>query len=99
MADILAGKRHEARRTRALSKDRSRKMKKAGVVTGLLLAGLLTTSAAAQDKPLIVYVSPNPLGVNDFLKLGKAGTEKVAAELGADVKTFESAGDPTTQRQ
>ena len=42
-----------------------------------------TTQRQAQDKPLIVYVSPNPLGVNDFLKLGKAGTDRVAAELGA----------------
>jgi basic membrane protein A len=58
----------------------------------------MATAALAADKPLIVYVSPNPLGVNDFLKLGKAGTEKVAAELGADSKTFEST-DPTTQRQ
>ncbi|WP_266350189.1 BMP family ABC transporter substrate-binding protein [Kaistia dalseonensis] len=54
--------------------------------------------ANAQDKPLIVYVSPNPIGVNDFLKLGKAGTEKVAAELGATAKTYEST-DPTTGRQ
>jgi basic membrane protein A len=68
------------------------------VVGGLLFAGLVATSSAAQDKPLIVYVSPNPLGVNDFLKLGKAGTDRVAAELGGESKTFESS-DPTTQRQ
>ena len=74
------------------------KMKQAGIVAGLLLSGLLTSAAAAAEKPLIVYVSPNPLGVNDFLKLGKAGTDKVAGELGADSKTFESS-DPTTQRQ
>jgi basic membrane protein A len=98
MGDILAGTRLEARRACAHRQDRSRKMKQAGVVTGLFFAGLLATSASAADKPLIVYVSPNPLGVNDFLKLGKAGTEKVAAELGADSKTFESS-DPTTQRQ
>jgi basic membrane protein A len=73
-------------------------MKPVRVVSGILLAGLFATAAAAADKPLIVYVSPNPLGVNDFLKLAKAGTEKVAAELGADAKTFESS-DPTTQRQ
>ena len=63
-----------------------------------MLAAVTATGAAAQDKPLIVYVSPNPLGVNDFLKLGKAGTDRVAAELGANSKTFEST-DPTTQRQ
>ena len=59
-------------------------MKRAGIVSGLLLAAVTATGAAAQDKPLIVYVSPNPLGVNDFLKLGKAGTDRVAAELGAE---------------
>jgi len=73
-------------------------MKRAGIASGLFLAGALASAAVAADKPLIIYVSPNPLGVNDFLKLGKAGTEKVAAELGADSKTFESS-DPTTQRQ
>ena len=63
-------------------------------------AAMIVTAhaAAADDKPLIVYVSPNPIGVNDFLKLGKAGTEKVAAQLGAVAKVYES-GDPTTQRQ
>jgi basic membrane protein A len=68
------------------------------MLAGLVLAGLLGTSALAQDKPLIVYVSPNPLGVNDFLKLGKAGTDRVAEALGGESKTFEST-DPTTQRQ
>jgi basic membrane protein A and related proteins len=67
-----------------------------------MLAGVATIATAsvamADDKPLIVYVSPNPIGVNDFLKLGKAGTEKVAAELGATAKVYEST-DPTTQRQ
>ncbi len=59
------------------------------------LAGLGAADAAG---PLIVYVSPNPIGVNDFLKLGKAGTERVAKELGGTSKVFES-NDPTTQRQ
>jgi basic membrane protein A len=63
------------------------------VALGLALAG-----GAAQAKPLIVYVSPNPIGVNDFLKLGRIGTERVAKSLGADAKVFEST-DPTTQRQ
>ena len=73
-------------------------MRQGGMLVGLVLAGLLGTSALAQDKPLIVYVSPNPLGVNDFLKLGKAGTDRVAEALGGESKTFEST-DPTTQRQ
>jgi basic membrane protein A len=65
-------------------------------LAGLALAGLLASGANA--KSLFVYVSPNPIGVNDFLKLGKIGTEQVAKELGADAKTYESS-DPTTQRQ
>ena len=73
-------------------------MRQGGMLAGLVLAGLLGTSALAQDNPLIVYVSPNPLGVNDFLKLGKAGTDRVAEALGGESKTFEST-DPTTQRQ
>src|SRR5690242_4864654 len=63
------------------------------------LAGLIGSVGVANAAgPLIVYVSPNPIGVNDFLKLGKAGTERVAKELGGESKTFES-NDPTTQRQ
>src|SRR5258707_10589511 len=62
-------------------------------------AGLIAGAGAANAAgPLIVYVSPNPIGVNDFLKLGKAGSERVAKELGGESKTFES-NDPTTQRQ
>jgi basic membrane protein A len=73
-------------------------MRQGGILAGLAFAAMLGTSAVAQDKPLIVYVSPNPLGVNDFLKLGKAGTDRVAEALGGTSKTFEST-DPTTQRQ
>jgi len=62
-------------------------------------AGLIASVAAANAAgPLIVYVSPNPIGVNDFLKLGKAGSERVAKEIGGEAKVFES-NDPTTQRQ
>ncbi len=69
------------------------------LIPASLVAGLFATAAWAADaKPLFVYVSPNPIGVNDFLKLGKAGAEQVAKELGADAKTYESS-DPTTQRQ
>lgn len=65
---------------------------------GIALAGLLATASAAAEKPLFVFVSPGAIGVDEFLKLGKAGTEAVAKELGADAKTYEST-DPTTQRQ
>jgi len=64
----------------------------------MALAGLIASVSLAEAKSLFVYVSPNPIGVNDFLKLGKAGTERVAKALAADSKTYESS-DPTTQRQ
>ena len=73
-------------------------MKHLTSLAGLIVATIFASTALADDKPLFVYVSPNPIGVNDFLKLGKIGTERVAKELGADAKTYESA-DPTTQRQ
>jgi basic membrane protein A and related proteins len=59
---------------------------------------LLAGASLADEKPLFVYVSPNPIGVNDFLKLGKVGTERVAKDLGGVARTYESS-DPTTQRQ
>ena len=62
------------------------------------LAVTLGGAATAADKPLFIYVSPNPLGVNEFLKLGKVGTERAAKEFGGEAKTYESS-DPTTQRQ
>lgn len=46
--------------------------------------------SGAAKKGKIVYITPNPIGVNDFLKLGKKGSEDAAAKIGADVKTIES---------
>ena len=46
----------------------------------LPFAVLFASASLAGDKPLFVYVSPNPIGVNDFLKLGKVGTERAAEE-------------------
>ena len=65
---------------------------------GMLFVGLLASSAVAAEKPLFVFVSPNPIGVDEFLKLGKIGTENAAKAFGAEAKTYE-ATDPTTQRQ
>jgi basic membrane protein A and related proteins len=64
----------------------------------LPFAALFASASLADEKPLFVYVSPNPIGVNDFFKLGKIGTERVVAALGGVAKTYESS-DPTTQRQ
>lgn len=50
------------------------------LISASLIAGLFATAAWAADAmPLFVYVSPNPIGVNDFLKLGKAGAKVVVA--------------------
>jgi basic membrane protein A and related proteins len=73
-------------------------MKPTAALASLPLAAFIATASFAQDKPLLVYVSPTPIGVNDFLKLGRIGATRVAEALGADVKTYEST-DPTTQRQ
>ena len=56
-------------------------MKRAAALA-IPFVAFIATASFAQDKPLFVYVSPNPIGVNDFLKLGKIGTERVAQELG-----------------
>jgi basic membrane protein A len=74
-------------------------MKIAAMLAAASIMALISGASRADDaKPLFVYVSPNPLGVDEFLKLGKVGTERVAKALGADAKTYEST-DPTTQRQ
>lgn len=66
----------------------------------LAIALLLGGSAVvqAQDAPRIVMVSPNPLGVNDYLKLGAAGTQQAAAAHGGTAKIFESV-DPITRKR
>lgn len=52
-----------------------------------LAVGVLPAQAA--DK-LFVYVSPDAIGVNAFLKMGKTGIEEAGKKYDADVKTFES---------
>lgn len=58
-----------------------------------------TEEAAAPaegDQPLkFVYVSPNPLGVNEFLIMGQTGLELAGDKYGAQTKVFEGS-DPTT---
>jgi basic membrane protein A len=49
-----------------------------------------TTAAPAADAPSFIYITPDPLGVNEFLLLGEAGTQSAAARLGGTAKTFES---------
>ncbi len=65
----------------------------------LAMTTALTAGSALADNPkMIIYVSPNPLGVNEFLKMGKTGTDAVAKKLGAKARTYE-AKDPTTRKQ
>ena len=53
--------------------------------------------AMAEDAPLFYYVSPNPIGVNEFLKMGVTGLELVSETYGAESYVLESEfGDPTS---
>jgi basic membrane protein A and related proteins len=61
---------------------------KAFVAAGFGLA-VLASGAAAQDR-LFVYVSPDPIGVNAFLQMGKTGIEAAGEQFGAEVRTYES---------
>jgi basic membrane protein A and related proteins len=49
-----------------------------------------TTGEAAGDGPSFVYITPTPIGVNQFLELGQIGTEAAAADLDGSARTFES---------
>jgi basic membrane lipoprotein Med (substrate-binding protein (PBP1-ABC) superfamily) len=52
------------------------------------------------DKPLkFVYVSPVPLGVNEFLIMGQTGLEQAGDKHGAQTKVLESENDPTTREE
>ena len=77
-------------------------MKNRKMVLGLaaMLALALLASAcgdeeeeAAPEGPSLIYVTPNPIGVNKFLELGQVGTQRVAEEMGGTWKTFESTND------
>ncbi len=61
---------------------------KSAAVAAVMLA---VSSPALEAKKLeFVYVSPDAIGVNAFLKMGKTGIEAAAAKYGATAKTFES---------
>ena len=59
------------------------------LAAGALGVAALATNAQAADK-LFVYVSPDAIGVNAFLQMGKTGIEAAGQKYGADVKTYES---------
>lgn len=79
------------------------------LLTAVAVAALAVTTACsgsggdgtgggdgAQDKKFI-YVTNNPIGINEFLRLGKIGTEKAATDYHGTAKTFEST-DVQSQR-
>lgn len=49
-----------------------------------------TTEPTVEDGPSIVYVTPNPIGVNEFLRQGEDGAIRAASRLGGSSQTFES---------
>ena len=51
---------------------------------------------AGAERPLFVFVSPDPLGVNPFLTMGQTGIEEAAARFGAEAMVLESE-DPMTR--
>ena len=59
------------------------------LAAGLLGATVITVPAAAAEK-FFVYVSPDAIGVNAFLKMGQTGIEAAGEKYGADVETYES---------
>ncbi|MCQ3803540.1 MAG: BMP family ABC transporter substrate-binding protein [bacterium] len=67
-------------------------------ICAMLTLALLASACGGEeeaeaDGPSLIYVTPNPIGVNKFLELGQVGTQRVADELGGAWKTFESTND------
>ena len=59
----------------------------------ILAAAAFTIASSSMLKAadnFFVYVSPDPIGVNAFLEMGKIGIEAAAEKYGADVQTYES---------
>jgi len=75
------------------------KLSKTVLTLTVVLALSLVAAACGDDAeevadgPSLIYVTPNPIGVNKFLELGQIGTQRVAENLGGTWKTFESTND------
>lgn len=65
------------------------------MITLLLIT--LSQLSSAQERTFI-YVSPDPLGVNQFLIMGKTGIEQAAEKHNAEVAVYESE-DPVTRAE
>jgi basic membrane protein A and related proteins len=57
-----------------------------------------SSTGSNASKPLFIYVTPNPIGVNEFLKLGQTGLEAAGKKYNADTKVLESE-DPTSREE
>jgi basic membrane protein A len=58
-----------------------------------------TTASSTSSAPVsFVYVSPNPIGVDEFLKLGQVGLEAAGKKYNAQTKVLE-ATDPTSRQE
>jgi len=58
---------------------------------GAAAVSISLAGAVHAAKPLkFIFVSPDAIGVNAFLKMGKTGIEAAGKKYGAEVKTFES---------
>ncbi len=74
-------------------------MKYRKIILVLAALSLLASACGGEDEeavgdgPSLIYVTPNPIGVNKFLELGQVGTQRVAEEMGGSWKTFESTND------
>lgn len=77
-------------------------MKNRKIILGIAVMAVLALLASAcgteeeepvAEGPSLIYVTPNPIGVNKFLELGQIGTQRVAEEMGGTWKTFESTND------
>ncbi|WP_040823861.1 BMP family ABC transporter substrate-binding protein [Nocardia jiangxiensis] len=61
------------------------------IVAALLLTGIAGCGAEATGSgEEIIYITDAPIGQNEFLQLGKTGTEQAARTLGATARTYES---------
>jgi len=67
-----------------------------GGSSGSASAGGSGNSSGSGKK--IVYITPNPVGSNSFLKLGVEGAQQAAQQAGAQFKLYEST-DPTSISQ
>lgn len=59
--------------------------------------GTEAETAEGGEGPHFIYVTPNPIGENEFLEMGETGTQAAAEALGGTMETFEST-DPSSSR-